>query len=144
MPVVYVDIDASARAAYLELYKAEAIATVNARVQAVLSTNYARNAFLELVYQHRAVQAFAYLADPDRDANIARYPLIESGIGSYGLTRQQVAESYIGYNNGVSRDVVALYEDHRHTVLEAIPAQDSKTHIDTLVAAFLARNSIWT
>lgn len=138
MPLVYVDIDTAARAAYLETYKAEAIATVNTRVSQVINDNFARTGFLELVYQHRAVQAFAYLADPDRDANIARYPLIEFGIGSYGLTRQQVAESYIGYNNSLSAQIVALYEDHRHLVNEQIPAQDSKTHIDTLVAAFLA------
>lgn len=138
MPVIDVNIDTAARAAYLDVYKAAAIATVNDRVSQVINDNFARTGFLELVYQHRAVQAFTYLADADRDANIARYPLIESGIGSYGLTRQQVAESYIGYNNSLSAQIVALYEDHRHLVNEQIPAQDSKTHIDTLVAAFLA------
>lgn len=143
MPVVHVPIDLAAREAYLDAYKAEAIAAVNTRVQDVMRTNYPDNAFIETVYQHRAVQAFAYLADPDGDAHIARYPLIPSGIPSYGATRAEVAESYIAFNNQVSADLVALYEDRRHVVNELIPAQTDKPQIDTLRDAFLASHPIW-
>ncbi len=99
MPAVHVPLDGAARAVYLAAYKAEAIAVVDARLAEVRDTGHARAAFVGLVYQHRAMQAFAFFADPDRDANIARYPLVEAGMPSHGATRQQVAESYVGYNN---------------------------------------------
>ena len=143
MPVISIEIDLAARAAYLDSYKAAAGAVVETRLRDILNTNYASNAFTELVFQHRAVQAFAWINDPDRDANISRYPLIQSGIPSYGETRQQVAETYIQSNNLVSGMVHALYEDHRHLVHEYIPAQTDKISIDALVASFLASHPIW-
>ncbi len=142
MPVIDVNIDTAARAAYLEAYKSAAIATVNGHMTEVIRGNFATNGFIELVYQHRAVQGFAYLADADRDANIARYPLIDSGLGAYGTTRQEVAEAYIGYNNLVSYAVVKLYEDHFSVVHSEIPPQTEKHAVDTLVNAFIGRNPL--
>jgi len=142
MPAIDVNIDTAARAAYLEVYKAAAITAVNAHMAEVIRGNFATNGFVELVYQHRAVQAFAWLADADRDANIARYPLIESGLGPYGATRQEVAEAYIGYNNVISYMVVKLYEDHFTTVHSEIPWKTEKQDIDAAVSDFRRRNPL--
>lgn len=144
MQVVSVIIDQDARDAYLAVYKQRGVDRVNAHLKAVWEGNYARNAFLEMVYQHRAMQGFAYLNDPNRDANIARYPLVETGIPSYGATRAEVAESYIVYSNQMSADIASLYEDWRHAVNETIPAQPDKPQVDTLVAAFISSHPIWT
>lgn len=143
MPVVFVSIDAAARATYLEIYKAEAIDAVDAHIEKILAVNFDRTTFVETVYQHRAVQAFAYLNDPDRDDNIARYPLIATGIPSYGATRLDVANAYIEFNNSISVALISLYEDHRHVVNEHIPAQVDKPQIDTLRDAFIASHPIW-
>lgn len=141
MPTVYVNVDWAARAAYLTEYKNAAIATLDARVKAIWDANITNKPWLEMTYQHRAVQAFAYLADPNGDANIARYPLIPQGIPNYGATRTEVAEGYIEYNNQISADLVSLYEDHRLAV-EAIPGEPDKPQVDTIVTAFLATHPI--
>ena len=123
MPVVHVPLGGAARAAWLAAYKAEAIAVVAARLAEVRDTNYARAAFVGLVYQHRAMQAFAFLADPDRDANIARYPPVAAGIPSHGATRRQVAENHIRYNNAFPAGSSRFPADRRHVVNAYVPAR---------------------
>ena len=141
MPIVNVNVDWDAREEYLNTYKARAVALLDAHVKAYWDVFITNKPWLEMAFQHRAIQAFAYLSDPNGDANIARYPLIDFGIPSYGTTRTEVAEGYISYNNSISNDIVYLYEDHRQAV-EAIPLQPDKPQIDYVVQTFIDTHAI--
>lgn len=137
MPIVSVPMNMEARAAYLDVYKADAIETVNAHMRAIWDRYQRAEPWVQMVYLHRAVEGYAYLNDPDRAENLlTRYPTVARGIPSYGANHDAVAAAYVEFNNQYTAVLVADYEDHRHTI-EGIPAQVDKPQVDTLVNAFV-------
>ena len=143
MPIVYVEIDEAARQAYLAVYQQQAIARVDAHARAIWAQYLTVEPWLEMVYLHRAVQGYAYLNDPAAEDHLDRYPVVASGVPSYGATRPEVAAAYVQHSNQISVTIAGVYEAHRHTV-NAIPGQLDKPQIDALVNGFIGGNPLPT
>ena len=139
MPILTVYADFPARDAYLLVYKQEAIDTVNQRTRDFWAAFTNGTPWVEMVQQHRAMQAYAYLNDPDAESHLPRYGLIVAGVPSYGANHTEVAEQYISETQYLSSTINDLYEDRRHAVVEHIPAQSDKPQVDTVVNTFLGR-----
>ena len=141
MPVVYIEIDQDARAAYLVRYQQEGIARVNDHARALWAQFMVTEPWIEMVYLHRAVQGFAYLNDPAAEDHLDLYPVVVSGIPNYGATRAEVAAAYVQHSNQISVTIDGLYETRRLTV-EAIPGQVDKPQVDALVNGFIGGNPL--
>lgn len=137
MPEVVISIDPDARAAYLELYREQGVERVHARMRDVWSVVATWSPWEEMVVTHRAIQAFAYLNDPDAETNIARYPLIAAGIPTYGPTNAEVAASFVQYQQATSGVLNDIYGLHKAAVANVQGAADT-TAINTYVQQFVA------
>ncbi len=141
MPVVYVEIDQDARAAYLVRYQQQGITRVNDHARALWAQFMVVEPWIEMVYLHRAVQGFAYLNDPAAEDHLDRYPVVAAGTPHYGATRPEVAAAYVHHSNQISVTIAGLYESRRLTV-NAIPGQGDKPQVDALVNGFIGGNPL--
>lgn len=141
MPVVYVSVDQSARAAYLDVYKQNAVGLIDAHMSKLWANISTDRPWEEMVFSHRATQAYAYLIDPGAEANIERYPAISAGMGFYGTTHTEVAESYLYYFKLKSESMRTTFESYRLT-LEQIPGKTDKPQVDVLVTSFIASHPV--
>lgn len=124
MPEIVINIDPNARADYLEAFRQQGVERVNYRMRDVWIVVATWSPWEEMVVTHRAIQAYAYLNDPNAEANIARYPLIAAGVPTYGSTNAEVAASYVQYQQDTSGVLNGIYGLHKTAVANVKTAGD--------------------
>lgn len=143
MPIITVPMDPAARAAYLEVYRAEAVGIIDTHMRAMWDGFQSGEPWIAMVYLHRAVQGYAYLNDPDADSHIdSRYPTVKSGVPNYGATYAEVAQGYVTINRTLTWIVANIYEDYRSITREVIPSETSKSVIDHYVNQFIEQHPV--
>lgn len=132
-----IDIKPAERAAWLELRKTEGLARVRTRMDQLWEAREKEVPWEGSVVTGVAIQAHAYLLDPERDSHPQRYTTLALWAAKNAESMEQAANSVIAHEN-VSTDNLFKVYALSVTANQDIRDATQQEHVDTIVDNFYA------
>lgn len=130
--------DDAGRMAWIETRRLAGVETVKERMQEIWAFQQALAPWDDSIVMHVAMQAYAYLLDPNGDANVStRYTLLTKAQPMYGTTPLEVAQTFVSAHNDHADFFTGIYLLYKNTMNLLSQTFDDETHVNTLVNNFI-------
>lgn len=127
------------RMAWIEEQRVAALPVVNGRMREIWTHINVRDPWVDIILTHMSVQAYAYLIDPDRDANLnTRYAALVQAQPMFGSTALEVATWVVEQEAVPSTAyLLSIYLNYKNTMTLLSATFTDVANINTLVQNFL-------